>query len=36
VLLANARAEQRPAVKALISTILASGSRSLTPQVTVH
>lgn len=34
VLLANARAEQRPAVKALISTILASGSRSLTPQVT--
>ena len=34
VLLANARAEQRPAVKALISTILASGSRSLSPQVT--
>jgi|SRR5579884_388123 DNA-binding transcriptional LysR family regulator len=33
VLLANARAEQRPAVKALISTILASGSRLLTPQV---
>jgi DNA-binding transcriptional LysR family regulator len=30
VLLANSRAEQRPAVKALISTILASGSRSLT------
>ncbi|WP_433073935.1 LysR family transcriptional regulator [Dactylosporangium sp. CA-052675] len=29
VLLANPRAEQRPAVKALIATILASGSRSL-------
>ncbi|WP_433618810.1 LysR family transcriptional regulator [Dactylosporangium sp. CA-139114] len=31
VLLANPRAEQRPAVKALIATILASGSRSLSP-----
>ena len=30
VLLTNPRTEQRPAVRALISTVLASGSRSLT------
>jgi DNA-binding transcriptional LysR family regulator len=31
VLLTNPRTDQRPAVRALISTVLASGSRSLTP-----
>ena len=30
VLLTNPRTDQRPAVRALISTVLASGSRSLT------
>jgi DNA-binding transcriptional LysR family regulator len=30
VMLANPRTDQRPAVRALISTVLASGSRSLT------